>query len=434
MRRRDGQARALYRLLTKPILASLKNAHFIPMDGVTGGEEEAEFAKNLMFAPASMGGMTHSFDRFVKQMLLALFTGFTAWEMVPWQASTGPMKGKYTIRKLDWRPSETLTFLLDGQGEFNGFRQRTFFQGRTIDVKVPRETSIYYAHEEAERPFYGVSMFESAFYHYDKKEKLYYIAHLAAQRAAVGLRVGTMTPNAPPRDKDNFESALAQLGLAQYIILPNADWTVETLNETSSRFDFLGLINHHNSQMSKSVLAQWFDDKTGAGGSESTLVDFGKQQDATFFLMLEGILNEMAEVISQHIIPRFIDWNFGSEKYPQFKFGALTAEQKAAIQDTFDKLASAGQQANVTPEFMLDLESHMAAELGFNIDYDKIKKEREKQQELMQKQAQQQYAMGGGAPGQQPGMPPQAGVNAGANVGGPPQLPQPQPAGAQGGS
>src|ERR1700742_4792738 len=42
MRRRDGQARALYRLLTKPILASLKHSDVIPVDGEEGGKEEAE--------------------------------------------------------------------------------------------------------------------------------------------------------------------------------------------------------------------------------------------------------------------------------------------------------------------------------------------------------------------------------------------------------
>jgi Protein of unknown function (DUF935) len=387
MRRRDGQARALYRLLTKPLLTAMKNADVVPIDGVTGGTKEAQFCKDLLFAPRSQGGMTHSFDRFLKQMLLALFNGYSAWEMVYWQPKTGPNKGKYTLRKLDWRPSETLTFLLDGQGEFNGFRQRTFFQGRTIDVKIPKETALYYAHEEAERPFYGVSMFESAFYHYDKKEKLYYIAHLAAQRAAVGLRVGTMVPNAPAEDKNNFVKALSQLGLAQYIALPTADWTVQTLNEAAARFDFLGLINHHNSQMSKSVLAQWFDNEQGGGQGDSTLVDFGKQDDVTFFMMLEGILEEMAQVINEHIFPRFVDWNFGSEKYPQFKWGPLTQEAKAAIQDTFDKLATAGQNANVTPEFMLDLESRMAQDFGFDIDYDKIKEEREKQAKVMVRQA-----------------------------------------------
>ena len=413
MRRRDGQARALYRLLTKPLLAAMKNADVVPADGQEGGVEEAQFCKDLLFAPRSQGGMTHSFDRFIKQMLLALFNGFSAWEMVYWQPKVGPHKNKWTLRKLDWRPSDTLTFLLDGQGEFNGFRQRTFFQGRTIDVKIPKETALYYAHEEAERPFYGVSMFESAFYHYDKKEKLYYISHLAAQRAAVGLRVGTMVPNAPSEDKNNFVKALAQLGLAQYIALPTADWTVQTLNEAAARFDFLGLINHHNSQMSKSVLAQWFDNEQGGGQGDSTLVDFGKQDDVTYFLMLEGILEEMAQIITEHIFPRFVDWNFGSGLYPKFKWGPLTEEAKAAVQDTFDKLATAGQQANVTPEFMLSLEQRQAEAFGFKIDYDKIKRQREQQQRQMQQMMQQQGQQG--QPGQQ--QPPQgAGQQAGTSA------------------
>ena len=341
MRRQDGQARALFRLLTMPILAALKNADVIPVDGQEGGTEEAQFCKDLLFASPPMGGMTHTAMRFMQQVVLALFNGFSAWELVYWVPKTGPNKGKITLRKIDWRPSETLTFLLDGQGEFNGFRQRTFFQGRTIDVKIAKETALYYACNEAERPFYGVSMFESAFFHYDKKTKLYYIAHLAAQRAACGTRVGTMKPNPSAADKNNFVKALANLGLAQYIVVPDADWTVNNLEEKGN-FDFLGLINHHNSQMSKSVLAAWFDQDQGAGQGDSSLVDFGNQDDATWLMMLETVLEEIAEVIDSRIFPRFVDWNFGSGKYPQFKWGELTAEQKAAIQDTFDKLAAAG--------------------------------------------------------------------------------------------
>jgi Intein splicing domain len=737
MRRQDGQARALYRLLTMPLLAALKNCDVVPVDGQLGGQEEAQFCKDLLTLPASSGGMTHSFGRFIRQMLLALFNGFSAWEMVYWVPTTGPQKGKITLRKIDWRPAETLTFLLDGQGEFNGFRQRclsmdtlveqldgtsvrvdemvrrhqdgqeqwvysctedghvvpgkvkdarktsdseplveveldngekvkctlthpwmlldgtykraanlrpgdslmplyrnyvrpgspskltyekvwhpgpqrwewthsmvsralgfaagrghvihhdfngrrhrnndprnlrrltsaahaalhneasqngglvaahaawmalspeersrqsserarkrwknpdyrsggkdrlaaakattdpavwghhssvtfedieravrellvnrehvskqavqrdlgcsqdvidarvrdagfdswkqykwtlvqrdlkwarktaapvnhkvvavrpvapeavydievedhhnfalkagvfvhnTFFQGRTIDVKIPKNVAVYYAHEEAERPFYGVSMFESAFYHYDKKVKLYYIAHLAAQRSAVGMRVGTMPPNPAAQDKNNFVRGLADLGLAQYMVVPSADWIVQSLKEDSS-FDFLGLINHHNSEMSKSILAQWFDQQQGGGQGDSSLVDFGKQSDVTFMMMLDGILEEMAEVITQHIFPRFVDWNFGSGKYPQFKWGPLTGEQKAAIQDTFDKLALAGQNANCTPQFMMELEKKMAMEFGFDIDYDTIEKEQEAQHQLQLKMDQAQ--------------------------------------------
>jgi hypothetical protein len=99
--------------------------------------------------------------------------------------------------------------------------------------------------------------------------------------------------------------------------------------------------------------------------------------------------------------------------YPRFKWGPLTEEAKAAIQDTFDKLATAGQQANVTPEFMLELEQRLAGDFGFDIDYDKIKADREKQQKQMaaqqkaaaqqaQQQAQNPVQAGKGGSPQQP--------------------------------
>lgn len=420
MRRRDGQARALYRLLTKPILASLKHSDVIPIDGEEGGTEEAEHCKNLLFLPPSAGGMTHSFTRFVTQMLLALFTGFSAWEFVYWVPKSGPNKGKVCIRKMDWRPSETLTFLTDGQGEFNGMRQRTFFQGRTIDVKIEKDVALYYAHDEAERPFYGVSMFESAFYHYDKKIKLYYIAHLAAQRSAVGLRVGTMPPNPPAADKNNFVRGLADLGLAQYMVCPSADWTVTNIKEEGN-FDFLGLINHHNSQMSKSVLAPWFDEQQGGGQGDTSLVDFGKQSDASFMMMLEMVLEEMGSVITDHILPRFVDWNFGTAKYPRWKWGTLTAEQKAAIQDTFDKLASAGQTANVSSEFMTAIEKKMATDLGLAIDYAPIEARNIEKQKLKDEADKAQLKMMASPAMMQPaGAGATAGASSGSSSGGGP--------------
>ena len=388
MRRQDGQARALYRLMTMPILAALQGADVIPMDGQKGGKKEAQFCKGLLFAPPAMGGMTRPFKHVLRQLLMALFDGFAGFEMVYWSPKTGPNKGKWTLREIGWRPPNTLTFLTDGQGQFNGFRQRTFFQGRTIDVKIPGHTALYWANEEAERPFYGVSMFESAFFHYDKKVKLYYLVHLAAQRKAVSMRVGTMPPNPHSADKNNFIRGLGELGLASYMVVPSSDWTVQVLQDSGGGFDFLGLINHHNSQMSKSVLAAWFDDAQGGGSGDTNMVDFGKQSDATYLMMLESILEDLAAVITNQVFPRFIDWNFGSSMYPEFKWGALTAEQKAAIQEIFTQLAAAGPQANVSPDFMLELEKKMAETLGLVVDYDKIAKQRQEQQDQMAQQGQ----------------------------------------------
>ena len=66
----------------------------IPVDGQEGGTEEAQFCKDLLFAAPAMGGMTHTFMRTMKQMVLALFNGFTAWELVYWVPKTGPQQGQ----------------------------------------------------------------------------------------------------------------------------------------------------------------------------------------------------------------------------------------------------------------------------------------------------------------------------------------------------
>jgi hypothetical protein len=68
--------------------------------------------------------------------------------------------------------------------------------------------------------------------------------------------------------------------------------------------------------MSKSVLAAFFDDSQGTGG-DASLVDFGRQSDGLFLLMLQTIMGEIEEVINTQVIPKFIDWNFDG-KYPKF--------------------------------------------------------------------------------------------------------------------
>lgn len=407
MRRTDGQARALYRLIVLPIRAALNNATFTPGDTEEGGEDEAEFAEAMLTLPPAVGGMKTPFSRVIAEILQAVFDGFAAHEISYQVAETGPLKGKVVPWKIAHRPAETLTFLVDEQGEFAGFRQRASIRGEMIDVEIPKEHAIYYAANEEERPFYGVSYFQSAFYHWDKKVKLYYIAHLAAQRAAVGTRVGTIPKNTNKAEVLNFKKGLGDLGLAQWMSIPEG-YLVESLKEGGS-YDFLAMVNHHNSQMSKSVLAQFFDKEQGAGQTERTMVDFGTQSDAMFLLMLETIMDDVAALINDQVIPRFIDWNFGSGKYPKFRFGPLTTEQKRAIRETFDKLAVSGQSMKSSPEFLLEIEKQMAEEFGLEIDYDEVeaRMEEERQRQLETQEALLAVAVNppqaapgaGGAPG-----------------------------------
>ncbi len=372
MRRTDGQARALYRLITLPIRAALKTATFVPEDQVEGGEDEAQFIAQMFTLPASGGGMTVPFNRFIAQMLLAIFDGFTAFEMVYQVPDDGPLKGKWTLKKMAARPAETLTFLVDDRSEFAGFRQQTMYLGRQIDRRLPAEHCVYYAANEEERPFYGRSYFESAFAHWDKKFRLYVIAHLAAQRAAVGTRIGKLPKNPNREEKAAFQKGLANLGAFQWMTVPE-DYEVESLREATG-FDFLSLINHHNSQMSKSVLASFFDKEQG-GGDSAKLVDFGQQSDSLFLLMLETLMGEIEEVINQKIIPRFVNWNFGTGKYPKFQFGNLSEQQRAAMLDLFKTFAVAGMSLTIRPELVHEMEKQVAEQFGLEIDWETIEAE-----------------------------------------------------------
>jgi hypothetical protein len=367
MRRMDGQARALYRLLTRPILAALEGSTFEPAEG---GDKEAEFITQALTLAPENGGMTVTFQRFMAQLLQALFDGFAPFEKVYYRPKKGPLKGKTTLKKILYLPVETVTFVTDDRGGFRGLRQRAAFGGKTIDEYIEPKYAFYYAAQEEENPFYGVSYFQSAFYHYDKKMKSYFLAHLASQRSAVGTRIGTVPINATQLAKTEFHAALSNLAFAQYMAVPEG-FTVEILKEGTS-FDFLNYINHHNSQMSKSILAAFFDESQGSGSNDNAMIGGSGPGDNWFMLQLQAIQNEIAAGINNHIIPDLVDENFRGGKYPKFKWGVLSDDKKAAITKTFERLSAAGQSTNTTPEFMRELEKSQAEAMGLVIDYEEI--------------------------------------------------------------
>jgi hypothetical protein len=377
MRRNDGQARGLFRLLTMPVRAAARRLTWIP---APGGDKEAKFAEDLLSTPAVSGGMQTSFARVISQMLLAVVDGFAPFELVYTVPRRGPLQGKYALSKIAYRPSETIQFLIGEKGEYNGLRQRTAAPGgRYLDIKIEKDNSLYYACGDEENPFYGVSYFNAAFYHYDKKIKMYYLAHLAAQHRAVGSRLGKYPPGASPNEIAAFKKGLADFGLAQAMSVPDKGYSVEDLGKSLGDFPFMDFINHHNSQMSKSVLAPHMDEQQG--GRRPT-VDFSTDTEEMHQILINVLISDLETLINEWLIPRFIDWNFGSHNYPSVKFGAFNEDQKKAIITTFDKLAGAGPSANVTRRFLLELERYMAGEMGMDIDYEKVSKALDKQDAL----------------------------------------------------
>jgi hypothetical protein len=417
MRKKDGQARALLRLLTLPIWRAAADGEWVKPDDkhkqhdesgrevVTQGESdkktqpegddygvaETEFINQMWNLPPYHGGMTVPWTRLIRQITLALFDGTAPFEIVRYVPDTGPLKGKVILKKLAYRDPRTVKFLIDEKGGYDGFRQVTTANGKAIDVKIPQDKSWYYAANEEENPFYGISWFESAYFHYDVKRKLYYISHIAAQMAAIPARVGKPPERGvqvDPVRQQAVKKALQDMAFNMAMTLPPG-WDVDTFNANSG-FDFMKLIDHHNLSMAKSVMARFLDDEQRA-----VLIDNSGNVDANadFFVMaLEAIMSEIAESLSHHVIPQFIDYNFGSSVYPTFKFGVLSDSSKDTIKDLFTVIATA-QTTQWTPEFIRELEKKLTDRLGLEVDYDEVEKREKEEAEAAEEQQRAEMAL-----------------------------------------
>jgi hypothetical protein len=464
MRRRDGQARALIRLFTLPILAAFADGEWIappnvdldeadakagkeetapevthpgtqpgtdsqkasqddekgpqsdaqPSTGAKDGkdtpkdskgqkrlpyEAEVEFANEMWNLPPQAGGMKTTKTQVLKRILLMLTDGFAAFEEVRTVPEKGVLKGKVVLDELAYRDSRTLRFRVDDKGKFNGLRQIATVNGKTVDVVIPPEKCFVLTNQGEENPFYGVSLFEAAYEHYQIKRKLYYIAHLAAQFAAVPGRIGEVPQGAAPQHITAFKTALANFAFNTAAVMPPG-FKVVPFNANSG-FDFLKLIDHHNHMMSKSVLSGFIDSEQRA-----TLIEIGRTDPNTdfFILALEAIMDEIAEELSTSLMPKYIDWNFGTGNYPVFKFGVLSDTDKAMIKDIFASVVTSSV-LNSTPEFVRELEKKLAKSMDLDIDYDEIEAQEKKAAEEAANAAQSEADMlmnpqGGGAPGE----------------------------------
>lgn len=405
MRRRDGQARALVQLITLPLLLSLQTGEWIEPEGGKA-TKEVEFANMMWTTPSYGGGMTVPSTKLIRQIMLFLVDGFSSFEIVRQIPKFGPLKGKITLRKLAYRDPRTITFKVDDNGGYNGFRQVAQTpDGRVRDVWIRPRKSVTFTHQDEQNPYYGVSILESAYPHFDAKRKLYYIAHLAAQFAAIAARVGEVPHGARLTEIAAFRKALANLAFNGSMVAPPG-YKVTPFNGHTG-FDFLKLIEHHNVQMSKSILASFFDADQRpvliANGDSEASIDL-------FLLCLESIANDIADTLTRHVMPQFIDFNFHSRVYPVFRPGQMSDTAREAIRNMFQTVVTAGI-LNSTPEFVREMEKKVTDQFGLDIDYDEIAK-REKEAAEQRAAAEQENAdiQGAGGPqsppgGDQPGPP-----------------------------
>ncbi len=357
MTKNDGQARGILNAIKYPV--RMARPTITPAEG---GDKEAEFVEKNLLKPPSEGGMETSIRTVVGRMAIAVRDGYKIFEKV-WERR----EGQIWLKKMAYRSTLCTKFLYDEHGDVKGAKQTTTFNGKYYDVEWNKDKIAYFIYNAGENPYMGESDFYPVFYHYDKKHKLYAIAHLAYQLNATPIRVGSHPANIGPKDLEAFRNALRSLGTATVITYPN-NCVVDKFESDRKLTEFLSLLQHHDSLMSRAFLTQFMNlGQEGRGGSYALSSD----QSDLFLLCLMSLLHDISDVFNTQVIPQLVDWNFGTKKYPTLGFAPFSDTVRTVIMDTFKALLSA-RFPEVTPEFVLELEKQVVKELGLEIDYQAV--------------------------------------------------------------
>lgn len=372
MTKTDGHARALLNVLSLPLRAA-KRA--IDPDG--DGEEEAEFCENMLSLPPYKGGMTTPFSYVMSCHALAFRDGFALFEKVAQVNDDGQL----TLRKLSPRPTRTLTIKYDDHGGLAGVRQRVWWDQKSRDIFIPPEKCLLFTVGKEESPLVGESLFLPAYYHYDKKHRLYYLAHIAAQSVAAGIRVGEV-PATKAASIDAFRRALQNLALSGSLThLPG--FKVDVHDVKSDLSGILSWAEHHDVAMSKSILAHFLDVGTEGKGGLGTATTTSELGDL-FEVALTAYLSDIAAGFNAYVFPAFIDHNFGSGKSPTMRFEPFSDETNVVLFEAFKTIYSPNFHPDT--ELLLNIQREVSDALGIGgIDWD-TKIEQAKEEEELNKE------------------------------------------------
>ena len=364
MQNNDGQVQAIVRLLSLPIQST--PISIIPAKNDKG---EKDFIETVFMKPEFMGGMSTPLPFILSDMTRAIFEGFRLYEKVAHVIEEGDYKGKIGWRKLAPRDAITVALRADDRGGFMGAHQRCVFGDTTVNVDIPAEKCILYTFQKEKHWLYGESILKAAYYHYDKKHKLYYIAHKKAEVEALGLKVLKINQSLTSAERESAESVVDSIGINSRITLPPG---IELeIDRSTGGLDIMPLITHHDNQMALSALTQIVSQIKYA-------YPYGKgtEQSKYLSLSIHAIMRQMENTLNTYAVAPLIDWNFGSGAYPQIKLQDLTDEVQILLSHIFDQIIKR-KETPISEEFVEEVTQKISQKMGLEITNTKSKEQKE---------------------------------------------------------
>ena len=359
MQDNDGTVRAITRLFSLPLQST--PIKILPGDNDKG---ERDFIESIFLGPQHSGGMSTPLPFIIADMTRALFEGFRFYEKVPQIITEGKYKNKIGWKKLAPRDASTLVLRSDKNGGFMGAHQTATFGTNSVDVNIPPEKSLLFTFQRERHPLYGESILKTAWYHYDKKHKLYYLAHKKAEVDALGLKILKLTKPFSEQEVTKAEEAVDTIGANSRVTLP-AGFDFE-IDRSPSGYDVLKLIEHHDAQIALSTLTHAL--QLGSKGTYNYPYGKGYTTQSSYIIhMIHSIMKNMEDTLNEWAVAPLIDWNFKNGSYPKIKLMPLKDNIQQQLIGIYEKLITKDPHTFMSRGFANKLSTEVAETLGLEI-------------------------------------------------------------------
>lgn len=363
--RKDPQVKACLLVLKLPLLQ---------VDWTIQADSD-EGKKLAAWIESRFYDMDDSIQYYLREMLTALDFGFSVSEKV-WQLKTVPVDPEADSTrteqmivplKLKTYDPRSLTFVLDPtSGKLTGVIQK---QKGGKEVTLPAQKLLIYSHEKEFGDYNGEAALRAAYKPWIIKEFLQRFWNIALERYGTPFMSMTMDQGG------SLKKALSLMDMIKGKVgvpLPKG-YELEVHSLANTGISFEQAIKYQDTQIARSML---IPDLVFGNNGDSGAYALSKTHAAFFLLRLNGISQEIGDIITKYMITDVIRYNFGEVKeFPIFKFSDVAEDDLTAFMAIVTQL--------ITGKVIAPTESWIRERMGIPQPDDEAKEYLDKQREVV---------------------------------------------------
>ena len=308
MRKSDATVAAILKVIKLPLQRA--DYYFSP---ASDSDQDKAIAKHLEY---EFFDRLNFYSNVLPQILIYLDFGFMCFEKVYQIEKTGEYKGKLGIKKLAPRLPKSLDQWIETDYSEPSMRQSGYKKDAYQTVTIDGAKLVRFTNDQEGNNYEGVSILRPAYKHWFFKYLLEKTGAIGADRTANGVPVLEYTADVAttPEEKEKNAEVLRNISAneAAYIDLGfGKKFRFET---TQAGYDIMPLLQHHDRQITKAVLAQFLE--TGAAGTSGGYAQTKSDQEF-FYNSIESFGIYICDRLNDLLIKEFVFYNYGDVTPPK---------------------------------------------------------------------------------------------------------------------